>query len=355
VTPGRQIRPAPAVRIAPDPNLARAGSPWSSPPSQTLRPGPGTLCGLRVTFDGLAASSSTWTDEAIALAEVTGRIAFGRFDGLKRRVRRWVRRPASEPQAIGLPEVRAAILELGYEPGRDLLVHSALIRQLQGDLDDVIAMLRDLVGPAATLLMPSHPILFERDGRRIYDVKKSRSRVGMLTERFRRTPGVQRSPFPIAPICALGPAAAEYTRDFREQSAGTPYGVGSPYHEIGERQGQVLYLGIDFIRSVTLEHVAFDVLQGQHPVDDFYEPHEIVVARDGREETWHVRDHRKALEARLATFTMKRLVLRSGTIRRRDVRGVEIGVMDARGFLRWHRPIAQHRGWPYWTMPWARP
>ena len=40
----------------------------------------------------------------------------------------------------------------------------------------------------------------------------------MLSERFRRTAGVLRSPFPIAPVCAIGIHAKGYTRDFSNDS-----------------------------------------------------------------------------------------------------------------------------------------
>ena len=68
-------------------------------------------------------------------------------------------------------------------------------------------------------------------------------------------------------------------------------------------------------------------------------------------EQWRVLDHRKELISRLATIVMKRMVLRSGTIRCGQLKGVKLGVMDAAPFLHWHLPLARKRGWPYWTLP----
>ena len=53
----------------------------------------------------------------------------------------------------------------------------------------------------------------------------------------------------------------------------------------------------------------------------------------------------------IATFVMKRMVLRSGIIRCEQLKGVKLGVMDAAPFLHWHLPLARNRGWPYWTLP----
>ena len=296
-------------------------------------------------------SDNIWFDELLALGEVTARLVTDRLPILQRMAHSRARRPSRQSAQISLMELKEQILRLGYQPGSDLLVHASLVRQLNGGLDDLIGMLCQLVGATGTLLMPSHPILLERDGMNVYDVQKSRSQVGMLSERFRRTAGVLRSPFPIAPVCAIGINAKNYTRDFSNDSGNTAYGRGSPYHMLAERNGQVLYLGIDFIRALTLEHVAFDVLLGDHPIPDYYCEQTIMVINNGIEEQWRVLDHRQELNSRLATVVMKRMVLRSGNIRCEQLKGVKLGVMDAAPFLHWHLPLARKRGWPYWTLP----
>ncbi len=297
-------------------------------------------------------AGSTLADELLALGELAGRFAAQRAPSIRRYAKRWVRRPAAAAPRLSLDSLRAEIRALGHEPGRDLLVHSALIRTLDASLDETIDMLGDLVGPSGTMLMPSHPLLTKkREGIWVYDTAKSRSRVGLLSERFRRTAGVRRSPFPVAPVCALGPAAGEYTTDFREASGGVPYGRGSPYHHLCERRGQVLFLGIDFVRALTLEHVAFDLEPEEHPVGWYYTSESFWVVQADTEGLWEVRHARQVLQRRLATAAMRRMVLRSGTIRVGQVGGIPLAVLDADAFLRWHAPLARARGWPYWTPP----
>jgi aminoglycoside 3-N-acetyltransferase len=299
-----------------------------------------------------APAGAALVDRLLAIGETAGRSVVERYPDLRRRLGRRVRKPPAEQGELDLAELRAALLGLGLERGRDLLVHSSWIslRKLSGRLAEVIALLRELIGPDATLLMPTHPRLGERDGLPVYDVARSPSTVGLLSERLRREPGALRSPFPLAPVCALGPDASLYTGDFREESGRRPYGHGSPYQRLGARRGQVVFLGIDFIRCNTLEHCAFDLLRDENPVADYYAEKSFLVLRDGREERWDVLQPRKELEKFLATFAFRRMSLRSGAIRCARPRGHVVQWLDAARFLDWHLPLAR-AGWPYWGAP----
>jgi len=295
-------------------------------------------------------------DELIAAGEVAGRLAAARVPRLRRYAYERVRAvPESAP--VALDALRSCILGLGFEPGRDLLIHSSLLglRRIQARPPEMMEFLLGLAGPEATVLMPTHPVTKPRDGIPVYDVARSPSGVGMLTERFRRMPGTQRSPFPVAPVAARGPAAARYTRSFRDESGGTPYGEGSPYHTLARRGGQCLFVGIDFIRSLTMEHVAFDLLRGDHPLGDrYYVERSFWVVQDGKEERWDVRHQSRDLEWRLASIPMRRMAIRSGTVRATRLDGIPVAVLDAGPFLDWHLPLARSRGWPYWC-PLGRP
>lgn len=292
-------------------------------------------------------------DEALAAGEVAGRRVARRVPALRRFAVRWVRRAPESATPLSLEKLRNAIIDLGYEPGRDLLVHSALIEHLEADLDEVIAMLRGLVGSRGTLLMPSHPLLTRQHNMmRVYDVQRSRSKVGLLSERFRKTPEVKRSRFPVAPVCAVGPLADAYVSDFKDESGTTAYGAGSPYHRLAERRGQALFLGIDFIRALTLEHVAFDLLEEEDIPLTGYHVHQLFWVVDrGEGRVCSVKRPRESLQRWLATAAMRRMVLRSGTIRERKLHGAPLALLDAGAFLRWHIPLARDRGWPYWTPP----
>ncbi|MFO0680467.1 MAG: AAC(3) family N-acetyltransferase [Sandaracinus sp.] len=289
-------------------------------------------------------------DRVIAAGEVAGRTVVAGVPRLRPFFGRWARRERPSAAPVSLAQLEAAIREAGVEPGRDLLVHSswAGMHGLRATPRQVVGMLRDVVGPSATLLMPSHPVEKARDGALVYDVAATPSRMGLLPESMRRLPGVRRCPCPIAPVAALGPRAEEYTRDHRLESERTPWGRGSAYAELCENGGQVLVLGIDFVRTLTLMHTAFDLLLERNPIADYYEDVDYWVTWQGREERWTLRQQRRDLDGHLATFAFRRMALRSGTVREIVRHDIRIAVADAKAFLEWHLPIAERTGMPYW-------
>ncbi len=245
------------------------------------------------------------------------------------------------------------LIGLGIGPGDVLMVHSAWdgMRQLRAKPSEVIDLLESLIGPDGTLLMPTSPPATLRDGRIVFDVVRSPSSLGLLSESFRRRPGVARSPFPMATVSAEGPRAFLFLRDFRAESGNTSYGKGSPYWEMGQQGGKVLVLGIDVVRTLTLQHCAFDVLGDDNPVADFYTDVEYIVIRDGAEEAWTLRRPHPRMVDYLATIAFSKMIDDSGTCRKGNLKGMKIALVDARKFLDWHVGLAHQNGWPYWGFP----
>ena len=285
-----------------------------------------------------------------------GRKSIGRLAGVKKRARGIVRKPPTEVSPITLDEFRHAIIDLGIKEGDTVMVHSAWdgMRQLQAKPSQVIELLESLLGPEGTLIMPTGPICGTRDGKLVYDVAKSPSILGLLSESFRRWPGVQRSRFPAATVSAKGKNAALFLQDFRKQSNSKAYGLGSPYWEMGNQNGKVLVLGIEVIRTLTLQHCAFDVLEDDNPVADFYTDVEYIVIADGREELYTVRRPAPRLTEYLATIAFSKMIDMSGTCRKIDLKGMKLAVVDAKAFLDWHLPLAKKYGWPYWGFKRAK-
>jgi aminoglycoside N3'-acetyltransferase len=286
----------------------------------------------------------------LAGLEVGGRHVVGRLPNLRSYATTWVRRTPKQAEPIPLTDFRQALLDTGVTAGRDLMVHASWsgFQRLQAKPSELLTSLREIVGELHTLVMPTGAVEKYRYGVLIYDIDRSPSRMGLLSEALRRTRGSLRSPVPIAPVSALGPAAEVYTRDYREEAGLTPWGLGSPYWEIANRGGQVLVLGIDFVRTLTLMHTAFDVLLDSNPIPNFYEPVEYIVMRGDRGERWALRIQQRYLEQHLATYAFRRMALASGTVVERNWRGVRICVVDAKAFLDWHLPIARRTGLPYW-------
>jgi aminoglycoside 3-N-acetyltransferase len=151
------------------------------------------------------------------------------------------------------PLLRSQIVEglraLGVQRGSILLVHSSLssLGQVDGGAETVIEALLEALGPDGTLLMPTHPA---RDGR-TFDVDTIPSDMGIISETFRKRPGVLRSRHPFHPVAAFGAQALEMLRD-HEQSP-VPDGPDTPYGRLISEGGWVLHIGCD-LDTLTLVH-----------------------------------------------------------------------------------------------------
>ena len=112
---------------------------------------------------------------------------------------------------------------IGIKAGDNLLVHSSLskIGYLENGADTVIDALLEVIGSKGNLLMPSSPnALLQLDYIRttdVFDVQNSPSKLGTITETFRKRNGVLRSLNPTEPVCAFGPDAAFFTEEQRRK------------------------------------------------------------------------------------------------------------------------------------------
>ena len=132
-----------------------------------------------------------------------------------------------------------------------LMVHSSInhMRPMYtGQPLQLLRMLLDFCGPNRTLAMPAfyfgEPGLgvletFKRNPR--VDLRRLPSQMGLLTELFRRSPGVIQSQHPIYRIAAIGPLAADLTRG--HENATGPAGRGSPFEYMAAHDTCIIGLG----------------------------------------------------------------------------------------------------------------
>ena len=154
-----------------------------------------------------------------------------------------------------------------------LMVHSSYDRMLpmysgkpQELLDELIA----LCGTNRTLAMPA----FFFGGRQYdsagyyrshpFDATRTMSQMGLLTEIFRRLPGVRRSLHPTHSVCALGPLADALTGT--HHFASTRTGKGTPFDVMVRNKTAIVGLGVEYFRSLTQTHTAEDLLGDEFPV-----------------------------------------------------------------------------------------
>ncbi|WP_319462532.1 AAC(3) family N-acetyltransferase [Micromonospora sp. RTP1Z1] len=174
---------------------------------------------------------------------------------------------------------------LGLSAGDTVLVHSSVraLGFVVGKVQAVVQALLDVVGPAGTLVVPTHtpfnsdparwrnppvpsawwPLIREQNPG--FDPARTPSRhMGVLAETVRTWPGALRSAHPHVSFTALGTRARAITGDHRlEEGLGEKSPLGALYRE----HSKVLLLGCGHERNTSL-HLA-EHRQAQPPMTDY--------------------------------------------------------------------------------------
>ncbi|MDB5539457.1 MAG: hypothetical protein JWQ89_1184 [Devosia sp.] len=167
-------------------------------------------------------------------------------------------RPASTRKSLGRD-----LSAIGLADGDAVLVHAALrtVGRIAGGPDDIIDAMRDVIGPAGTVLgycdwqfedeVRDDPSM--RDHIPAFDPLRSRSirDNGFWPEMLRTTPGALRSASPGASMAALGGEAEWFTAD---HALDYGYGPQSPLGKLVEAKGKVLMLGAPLDKMTLLHH-----------------------------------------------------------------------------------------------------
>lgn len=168
----------------------------------------------------------------------------------------------------GSPELKNALQQLGVERGDTLLVHSKIKFNsgFSGNPQDVIDCVLDVIGEEGNLLMMSLPYgsstLEYLQKNEVFDVKKTPSRMGIITEIFRRKKGVVRSLHPGHPVLAYGKDAGRIVKD--HEKCLYSCGKGSPFDAFTSLDGKILFFDTTF-RPITYIHYIEDLIKDRLP------------------------------------------------------------------------------------------
>ena len=202
---------------------------------------------------------------SIPLPKKTKRVIKGQLKSLHMRYVRW-------RYAFNTDQLRIFLHDLGLKNGDVVLVHSSYnkFEGYTGKPMEVIEAIQDIVGQEGTLLMPTMPfsgtaIDYIRSGKP-FDVRRSPSRMGLLTELFRRMPDVVRSVHPTHPVAAWGALAQSMIAD--HHLCNTPCGRQSPFGKLLDHNGRILFLGTG-IGVLTFLHTLEEILEPDMPFSAF--------------------------------------------------------------------------------------
>jgi len=179
--------------------------------------------------------------------------------------------------------------------GRDfevLMVHSSVNHMkpmYTGDALALVRMLIDFCGPDRTLVMPAFYFgepgsggayaTFRSNPR--FDVRRTPSQMGLVTEMFRRTKGVIPSRHPVYRMSALGPLAQALTAG--HEHAADPAGLGTPFEFMAKHNTRIIGIGKP-IQVLTQAHHVEGAMGEEFPVPREPSPTVPMTLVDGKEE-----------------------------------------------------------------------
>ena len=167
-----------------------------------------------------------------------------------------------------------ALTTLGIRSGDVLMVHSSIrpASGFRGKPLDMINVLKHAVGPNGLLVMPSMTYsgsskAFLEGGGELR-VHRHPSRMGLMSEVFRRGKDTYRSLSPTHPLLAWGNGAAPFLADHHKTDR--PFGPESPFARLLAMEGKILCVNAA-PETITFTHFLEDRIQEKLPFA-LYEP-----------------------------------------------------------------------------------
>jgi aminoglycoside 3-N-acetyltransferase len=144
-----------------------------------------------------------------------------------------------------------------------LMVHSSfnnLLPMYTGTALELLKALIEYCGPNRTLVMPAFNFGEEGEGARgklqknpRFDLRRTPSQMGLLTELFRRSKGVLQSRHPVYRVAALGPHAESLIRGHEDAPSGM--GKGTPFDYMAHHNARIIGIGKTFQVMTQTHHV----------------------------------------------------------------------------------------------------
>ncbi|SIS47769.1 AAC(3) family N-acetyltransferase [Neptunomonas antarctica] len=174
-----------------------------------------------------------------------------------------------------------ALDRLGIQEGDVLMVHSSWLPDngFAGTAKQFIDSLKSAIGDDGLLAMMSMPYQNESTKQYlsknlVFKVKRTPSKVGLLTEVFRRGKNVVRSFNSAHPVVAWGGGSKTFVADHNLTECS--FGKGSPFDKLAQLDGKILLVDAPF-NTITFNHYLESLNEADYPVQLF--DHEVVRGR----------------------------------------------------------------------------
>jgi len=229
-----------------------------------------------------------------------------------------------EGPVVRRQDIVEGLRQLGVSSGDYLLVHSSLssFGHVVGGPGSVIAALLEAIGPEGTLVLPT--LTFSTIDRHnpVFDVRRTPSVVGRITEVFRHREDVMRSLHPTHSCAATGPGARGLLEGHEKDV--TPCGRRSPYARLIDAGGKIVFLGVTLACNTTFH--ALEEMAGVPWLFDRWEDL-WTIDRDG--EKIHVPSRRHSENMARDFAKMEPILERESILVRGSIGAAEVRVVQA--------------------------
>jgi aminoglycoside 3-N-acetyltransferase len=238
---------------------------------------------------------------------------------------------------FGKSDLVAQVKLMGIQEGDVVLVHSALSKMgyVQDGPRTVVESLLEVLGKDGHLLMPTSP----NNGRQldfmqnkpVFDVLNSPSKMGAISEFFRKLPNVKRSLHPTESVACLGPNADEFVRG--HFAALTAYQSDSPFGKVIEKNGKILMVGVTFDNAGTNVHCLEDAVDFPYPIyhPDIFDAE--VVDENGKKHQVQTKIHNPEWSAKRYCDFLIPVLEKAGILSKHKFGEAETLVVDAKAMF----------------------
>lgn len=308
-------------------------------------------------------------DFLIRLLEVTTRQVYWRLNFLQKLYKINKSNKVKE-KYLDLNKLKTLYTDIGISRGTNLMVHSKIEGLVV--LDDnnqplkplnlsnkLIEMFQELIGLEGTLAMPTHPLYkedqeFMSDKRKLtltYDIKRTPSKVGLLTEVFRRRKDVIRSRHPLSSLSALGPQAKFLTNNNINDKLPLPHGLDSGYYRFSKINGKIVSLNIPLIKALSIVHCPEEIKDTNWPVKDFFYERRFVLKEEGVEKEITVREKDPRWVRFISLKQLQRDLVREGILKEHLLDGIRVDIADAQEVINYMNNRNKNSTYPYFFIP----
>ena len=159
--------------------------------------------------------------------------------------------------------------ELRLGSGDTVYVHSSMDQlHLAFPFYLILSLIQRLIGPSGTVLFPTYPnhqissYEYLQQGK-VFDVRRTPSYTGILTEFARRQKNAVRSLHPTKSVCAIGRYAKELTGS--HQLSPYPYDKNSPYYKLIDYNAKIVGIGV-WTEYLSFVYCVDDAFKEKFPV-----------------------------------------------------------------------------------------